>query len=96
MRLKSGLVMRDAFPPADFIETRPFETPIAYRIPNFNVRVYGPAPMAGGTVNALLSLNRSVPRDVYDLHELIRKKADPAPLGSAESHANFWNGNAQR
>ncbi len=36
--------------------------------------------MAGGKVNALLSLNRSVPRDVYDLHELIHNKADPAPL----------------
>jgi predicted nucleotidyltransferase component of viral defense system len=73
-------VSRRGVPPADFIETRPFETPINYRIPNFNVRVYGPAAMAGGKVNALLSLNRSVPRDVYDLHELIRNKADPAPL----------------
>ncbi len=73
-------VSRRGVPPADFIETRPFETPIAYRIPNFNVRVYGPAAMAGGKVNALLSLNRSVPRDVYDLHELIRNQADPAPL----------------
>jgi len=73
-------VSRRGIPPADFIETRPFETPMAYRIPNFNVRVYGPAAMASGKVNALLSLNRSVPRDVYDLHELIRNKADPAPL----------------
>jgi predicted nucleotidyltransferase component of viral defense system len=73
-------VSRRGIPPADFIETRAFETPIGYRIPNFNVRVYGPAAMAGGKVNALLSLNRSVPRDVYDLHELIRNKADPAAL----------------
>ena len=73
-------VSRRGVPPADFIETRPFETPITYRIPNFNVRVYGPAAMAGGKVNALLSLNRSVPRDVYDLHELIHNKADPGPL----------------
>jgi len=36
--------------------------------------------MAGGKVNALLSLNRSVPRDVYDLHELMRNNADPTPL----------------
>lgn len=39
----------------------------AYRIPPFTVRVYGAAAMAGGKVNALLSDNRSVPRDVYDL-----------------------------
>lgn len=73
-------VSRRGIPPADFIETRQFQIPIAYRIPNFNVRVYGPAAMAGGKVNALLSLNRSVPRDVYDLHELMRNNADPTPL----------------
>jgi hypothetical protein len=36
--------------------------------------------MAGGKVNALLSDNRSVPRDVYDLSELIRHGADPTEL----------------
>ena len=36
--------------------------------------------MAGGKVNALLSENRSVPRDVYDLSELIRHGADPTEL----------------
>ena len=73
-------VSRRGIPPAEFIETRTFEVPIAYRIPNFSVRVYGPAAMAGGKVNALLSENRSVPRDVYDLFELIRNQADPTPL----------------
>jgi predicted nucleotidyltransferase component of viral defense system len=73
-------VSRRGVPPPEFIETKPFETPIAYRIPPFSVRVYGPAAMAGGKVNALLSENRSVPRDVYDLSELIRHGADPTEL----------------
>ncbi len=73
-------VSRRGIPPVDFVETRAFETPIAYRIPNFNVRVYGSAAMAAGKVAALLSVNRSVPRDVHDLHELIRNQADPVPL----------------
>lgn len=73
-------ISRRGIPPAEFVETRPFETPLAYRIPPFNVRVYGPAAMAGGKVNALLSENRSVPRDVYDLSELIRQGADPTEL----------------
>lgn len=71
---------RRGVPPAEFIETRVFEVPLAYRIPAFNIRVYGPAAMAGGKVNALLSDNRSVPRDVYDLFELIHNSADPTPL----------------
>lgn len=75
-------VSRRGVPPPEFIETKPFETPVAYRIPPFTVRVYGPAVMAGGKVNALLSENRSVPRDVYDLSELIRHGADPTELWS--------------
>lgn len=73
-------VSRRGVPPPEFIETKPFETPVAYRVPPFSVRVYGPAAMAGGKVNALLSENRSVPRDVYDLSELIRHGADPTEL----------------
>lgn len=73
-------ISRRGVPPSEFIETRPFETPVAYRIVPFNIRVYGPAAMAGGKVNALLSENRSVPRDVYDLSELVRQGADPTEL----------------
>jgi hypothetical protein len=36
--------------------------------------------MAAAKVNTLLSDNRSVPRDVYDLDELIRRGASPVPL----------------
>ena len=73
-------VSRRGIPPPEFVETKPFETPIAYRIPPFTVRVYGAAAMAGGKVNALLSDNRSVPRDVYDLVDLVRRGASPVPL----------------
>jgi predicted nucleotidyltransferase component of viral defense system len=73
-------VSRRGIPPVEFIETRPFEVPVGYQIPTFGVRVYGPAAMAGGKVNALLSDTRSVPRDVYDLYELGRNQADPTPL----------------
>jgi predicted nucleotidyltransferase component of viral defense system len=73
-------VSRRGVPPPEFVETKPFDTPIAYRIPPFTVRVYGAAAMAGGKVNALLSDNRSVPRDVYDLSELVRHGADPTEL----------------
>lgn len=67
-------------PPTEFIETRAFSIPVSYRIPNFSVRVYSPAAMAGSKVNALLSENRSVPRDVYDLFELIERQVNPVPL----------------
>jgi len=73
-------VSRRGVPPPEFVETKLFETPIAYRISPFSVRVYGAAAMAGGKVNALLSDNRSVPRDVYDLSELIRHGANPTEL----------------
>ena len=73
-------VSRRGTPPAQFIETRSFEVPASYRIPNFSIRVYGPAAMVGGKVNALMSDHRSVPRDVYDLWELIRFRADPTAL----------------
>lgn len=73
-------VSRRGVPPPEFVETKSFETPVAYRIPPFTVRVYGAAAMAGGKVNALLSDNRSVPRDVYDLAELVRHGADPTEL----------------
>jgi hypothetical protein len=36
--------------------------------------------MAAGKVNALLSDNRSVPRDIYDLADLVRRGASPVEL----------------
>ncbi len=51
-----------------------------YRMPPFISRVYTETAMAAAKVNALLSPNRSVPRDVYDLFDLGRHGADPTPI----------------
>lgn len=67
-------------PAAEFIETTTIQPPPDYRIARFVARVYGPAAMAASKVNALLSVTRSVPRDVFDLHELAPRGASPVEL----------------
>jgi Nucleotidyl transferase AbiEii toxin, Type IV TA system len=47
------------------------------------VRVYTEIAMAAGKVNALLSPNRSVPRDVYDLYDFVQARVDPTNLWAA-------------
>ena len=71
---------RRGVPDAQFIETRPIQPPYEYTLAPFVVRVYSEAAMAAGKVNALLSDNRSVPRDVYDLADLVRRGASPVAL----------------
>ncbi|MGH8138875.1 MAG: nucleotidyl transferase AbiEii/AbiGii toxin family protein [Steroidobacteraceae bacterium] len=71
---------RRGVPDARFVETRTIQPPYEYTIAPFVARVYGEAAMAAGKVNALLSDNRSVPRDVYDLADLVRRAASPVPL----------------
>lgn len=56
---------RGTWPCIDCRETQSSQ-PVSYRIPNFSVRIYGPAAMAGGKVNALLSENRTDMRDGID------------------------------
>ncbi|HUN26393.1 MAG TPA: nucleotidyl transferase AbiEii/AbiGii toxin family protein [Steroidobacteraceae bacterium] len=73
---------RRGVPDARFIETRPIQPPYEYTLAPFVVRVYSEAAMAAGKVNALLSANRSVPRDVYDLADLVRRGASPVALWS--------------
>ena len=73
-------ISRRGLPPAPYIETTTLRSPPDYRIPPFVVRVYTPAAMAAGKVSALLSDNRNVPRDVYDIHELAQNAADPTKL----------------
>jgi predicted nucleotidyltransferase component of viral defense system len=75
---------RRGVPNARYIESRPVQPPYEYVIAPFVVRVYGEAAMAAGKVNALLSDRRSVPRDVYDLVDLIRRGASPAELWSEQ------------
>jgi hypothetical protein len=50
----------------------------------FLARVYSEEAMAAGKVNALLNDRRSVPRDVYDLADLIRRGASPVALWSEQ------------
>jgi predicted nucleotidyltransferase component of viral defense system len=74
---------RRGVPDARYIESRAIQPPYEYVIAPFVARLYGEAAMAAGKVNALLSDRRSVPRDVYDLADLIRRGASPAELWSA-------------
>ena len=71
---------RRGVPDARFVETRTIQPPYEYTIAPFVARVYSETAMAAGKVNALLSDNRSVPRDVYDLADLVRRGASPVPL----------------
>jgi len=71
---------RRGVPDARFIETRTIQPPYEYTITPFVARVYSETAMAAAKVNALLSDNRSVPRDVYDLDDLVRRGASPVPL----------------
>lgn len=71
---------RRGVPSARYVETRPIQPPYEYTIAPFVARVYSETAMAAGKVNALLSDNRSVPRDVYDLSDLVRRGASPVAL----------------
>ncbi len=71
---------RRGVPDARFVDTRTIQPPYEYTIAPFVARVYSEAAMAAAKVNALLSDNRSVPRDVYDLADLARRGASPVPL----------------
>ncbi len=71
---------RRGVPDARYVETRPIQPPYEYTIAPFIARVYSETALAAGKVNALLSANRSVPRDVYDLAELVRRGASPVAL----------------
>jgi len=75
---------RRGVPDARYIESRTIQPPYEYVIAPFVARVHGEAAMAAGKVNALLSDRRSVPRDVYDLADLIRRGASPVELWSEQ------------
>jgi predicted nucleotidyltransferase component of viral defense system len=77
-------ISRRGVPGDDYVTTMTVHAPFEYRISAFVVRVYTDAAMAAGKVNALLSENRAVPRDVYDLYELAQQGADPSALWSAQ------------
>jgi predicted nucleotidyltransferase component of viral defense system len=73
-------VSRRGVPGETYVTTKTVQAPYDYRIPVFVVRVYTAEAMAAGKVNALLSENRSVPRDVYDLFDFVQQGVDPSSL----------------
>lgn len=73
-------VSRRGVPGDEYVTTKTVQAPYEYRISPFLVRVYTDVAMAAAKVNALLSDNRSVPRDVYDLHDFVQQGVDPSPL----------------
>ena len=77
-------ISRRGVPDDAYVTTLTIQPPYEYRITTFVVRVYTEVAMAAGKVNALLSENRNVPRDVYDLYDLSRRGADPSGLWSAQ------------
>lgn len=54
--------------------------PSDYGIAPFPVNVYTHAMLAATKVLAVMSDNRNVPRDVYDLHDLLAAGADPVTI----------------
>ena len=54
--------------------------PLAYRMTQFGVSSFNAHAMAASKVAALHSDNRSVPRDIFDLSDLIAQGANPVAL----------------
>ena len=59
--------------------------PLAYRMTPFGVNSYDRHAMAAAKVAALHSDNRSVPRDIFDLNDLIAHEANPVQLLSTHT-----------
>ena len=67
-------------PPAEHLVRLNLVPPLAYRMTQFGVSSFDAHAMAASKVGALHSANRSVPRDIFDLSDLIAQGANPAPL----------------
>lgn len=67
-------------PPVENLVRLTVAPPISYRMTQFAVGSYDAHAMAAAKVAALHSDNRSVPRNVFDLSDLIAQGADPVPL----------------
>ena len=67
-------------PPAEYLVRLNLIPPLAYRMTQFGVSSFNAHAMAASKVAALLSDNRSVPRDIFDLSDLIAQGANPAAL----------------
>lgn len=67
-------------PPAEHLVRLNLVPPLAYRMTQFGVSSFDAHAMAASKVGALHSANRSVPRDIFDLSDLIAQGANPVPL----------------
>ena len=67
-------------PPADHLVHLNVVPPLAYRVTPFGVNGFDAHAMAASKVAALHADNRSVPRDVFDLNDLIAQGAAPVAL----------------
>jgi predicted nucleotidyltransferase component of viral defense system len=67
-------------PPSKNLVRLSISPPIRYRLAQFSVSSYDPHAMAASKVAALHSDQRSVPRDVFDLSDLIEQGANPVSL----------------
>ena len=66
-------------PPAHLVHAE-VTPPVGYRMTRFSVASFDMHAMAASKVMALHADNRSVPRDVFDLGDLIANGANPVPL----------------
>jgi len=67
-------------PPAENLVHLNVVPPMAYRITQFGVNSFDAHAMAATKIAALHSDNRSVPRDIFDLSDLIAQNANPISL----------------
>ena len=67
-------------PPPNHICRLTVNPPSDYFIAPFSINAFDSHAMAAAKVAALHSENRSVPRDIFDLNDLIARQADPCDL----------------
>lgn len=67
-------------PPAENLVHLNVAPPMAYRMTQFGVNSFDAHAMAATKIAALHSDNRSVPRDIFDLADLIAQNANPVSL----------------
>jgi hypothetical protein len=67
-------------PPSEHLKRINVVPPMAYRMTQFAVNTYDEHAMAAAKTAALHSDNRSVPRDIFDLSDLIAQGSNPVEL----------------
>lgn len=73
-------------PPPEYLVRLNLVPPMAYRMTQFGVSSFNAHAMAASKVAALHSDNRSVPRDIFDLNDLIAQGANPVALLARAQH----------